>query len=38
MPRAALERGFVRKVVPLSGMAAFLNALETEQRGSTWIA
>lgn len=38
MPRAAIARGFVRKVLPLSEMADFLNSLDTEQRGSTWIA
>ena len=37
-PRAAIERGFVQKVMPLSDMAAFLNALDTDQGGATWIA
>ena len=41
MPRAAIERGAVDKVLSLSEMGAYLNALEARhypQGGSTWIA
>jgi two-component system chemotaxis response regulator CheB len=40
MPRAAIERGAVDKVLSLSEMGAYLNALEDRhtQGGSTWIA
>jgi len=40
MPRAAVERGAVDKVLPLSEMGAYLNALEARhhQGGSAWIA
>jgi two-component system chemotaxis response regulator CheB len=41
MPRAAIERGAVDKVLSLSEMGAYLNALEAHhypQGGSTWIA
>ncbi len=41
MPRAAIERGAVEKVLSLSEMGPYLNALEARhfpQGGSTWIA
>jgi two-component system chemotaxis response regulator CheB len=41
MPRAAIERGAVDKVVSLSEMGAYLNALDARhhpQGGSEWIA
>ena len=41
MPRAAIEKGAVDKVLSLSEMGAYLNALEARhypQGGSTWIA
>ncbi|HXV64343.1 MAG TPA: chemotaxis response regulator protein-glutamate methylesterase [Vicinamibacteria bacterium] len=38
MPRAAIQRGAVRTVLPLPEMASFLNSLETEKRGSPWNA
>jgi two-component system, chemotaxis family, protein-glutamate methylesterase/glutaminase len=41
MPRAAVEKGAVEKVLSLSEMGAYLNALEARhhpQGGSTWIA
>ena len=42
MPKAAIERGVVDRVLPLSEMAGYLNSLSSEherqQRGSSWIA
>jgi two-component system chemotaxis response regulator CheB len=40
MPRAAVERGAVEKVLPLGEMGAYLNALDARhhQGGSAWIA
>ena len=42
MPKAAIERGVVDRVLPLSEMASYLNSLSSErerqQRGSSWIA
>jgi len=42
MPRAAIERGAVDRVLPLSQMAGYLNSLSSgdgrRQRGSSWIA
>lgn len=37
MPRAAIERGAVDKVLSLAEIGPYLNSLE-RQRGSTWIA
>jgi len=42
MPKAAIARGVVDRVLPLSEMAGYLNSLSSEQqrqqRGSSWIA
>jgi two-component system chemotaxis response regulator CheB len=38
MPRAAIERGVVDRILSLSEVAPYLNTLESHQRGSTWIA
>lgn len=41
MPRAAIERGVIDRVLPLSKMADYLNSLSSDgpqQRGSSWIA
>jgi two-component system chemotaxis response regulator CheB len=44
MPRAAIERGAIDRVLPLSEIAGYLNAMSSrserldQQRGSPWIA
>ena len=43
MPKAAIDRGVVDRVLPLSEIAGYLNSLsssehERQQRGSSWIA
>ena len=38
MPRAAIERGVVDKILPLSRIGDYLNNLSVQQRGSSWIA
>lgn len=38
MPRAAIQRGAVSRVLPLMEVAPFLNALTSEQRGTSWIS
>ena len=42
MPKAAIERGVVDRVLPLLQMAGYLNSLSSkqqrQQRGSSWIA
>lgn len=38
MPKAAIERGVVDRILPLSQMAGYLNSLPPQQRGTSWIA
>lgn len=42
MPKAAIERGVIDRVLPLSQMAGYLNSLSSaggrQQRGTSWIA
>ena len=38
MPRAAIRRGVVEKVLSLGDMGPYLNSLSLQQGGSSWIA
>jgi len=38
MPKVAIERGVVDRILPLSTMAGYLNSLSSQQRGTSWIA
>ena len=38
MPKAAIQRGAVDRILPLSSMASYLNSLSQQQRGTSWIA
>ncbi len=38
MPRAAIGRGAIKKVLSLGDMGPYLNSLSLQQGGSSWIA